>query len=179
MLGTLAIARTAVMAADQDIMRRMQRWRAPRWMQWWIIAATRCGDGWLWGAYALAILISGLPHRFEAVAAAGMAVGSGIVLFRFVKRRVGRKPPCHLETHCWANLLPPDQFSFPSGHTITAFAVAILLGWFFPEQRAGLLFSAASVAASRILLGMHFLTDVVAGCAIGIALGYCSVRLLV
>jgi undecaprenyl-diphosphatase len=76
-----------------------------------------------------------------------------------------------VEPHCWAQLLPPDQFSFPSGHTITAFAVAVSLGGFYPEMLPGLFFCAASVAASRVVLGMHFLSDVLAGAAIGATLG--------
>ncbi len=76
------------------------------------------------------------------------------------------------EPHCWATLLPPDQFSFPSGHTITAFAVAVSLSRFYPDLAIGLLFCAVSVAASRILLGMHFLSDVLAGAAIGSLLAF-------
>jgi undecaprenyl-diphosphatase len=94
-----------------------------------------------------------------------------VVLFLKLKRAFGRRRPCAMEPHCWATLLPPDQFSFPSGHTITAFAVAMSLGVFYPAMLPGLLFCAASVAASRILLGMHFLTDVLAGAAIGAAVG--------
>ena len=44
----LSSAYGAVVAADQRIMRHLNHWRAPRWLQWWMIAATRCGDGWLW-----------------------------------------------------------------------------------------------------------------------------------
>ena len=33
---------------DHRVMRRMNRWRAPRWIRYWMIAATRMGDGWLW-----------------------------------------------------------------------------------------------------------------------------------
>ena len=83
-----------------------------------------------------------------------------------------------MEPHCWADLLPPDQFSFPSGHTITAFAVAVSLSMYYPEMLPGLLFCAVSIAVSRILLGMHFLSDVLAGAAIGSALGYAAARLL-
>jgi len=83
-----------------------------------------------------------------------------------------------LETHCWSSLLPPDQFSFPSGHSITAFAVAVSLGSFYPTLIEGLLFCAVSVAISRILLGMHFLSDVLAGWAIGAGLGFLSVCLV-
>jgi undecaprenyl-diphosphatase len=103
-----------------------------------------------------------------------VAVSFGIALFLKLKRAFGRKRPCALEPHCWATLLPPDQFSFPSGHTITAFAVAVSLGSFYPALFPGLLFCALSVALSRILLGMHFLSDVVAGGVLGAILGYTS-----
>jgi undecaprenyl-diphosphatase len=95
-------------------------------------------------------------------------------LFLRLKKLTGRKRPCAIEPHCWATLLPPDQFSFPSGHTITAFAVAIALSQFYPNLAIGLLFCAVSVAASRILLGMHFLSDVLAGAAIGTSLAFAS-----
>lgn len=42
---------------------------------------------------------------------------------------------------------------------------------------AGLLLMAVSIAVSRIVLGMHFLSDVIAGCAIGVLLGLCFLRL--
>jgi len=84
-----------------------------------------------------------------------------------------------MEPHSWATLLPPDQFSFPSGHTITAFSVAVSLATFYPVLLLGLLFCAFSVALSRILLGMHFLSDVLAGAAIGSALGYAAALLLI
>jgi undecaprenyl-diphosphatase len=143
-----------------------------------MIVATRGGDGWLWWATGLMVVLFGGRERFLAVGAAILAEVIGIVLFRKLKRMIGRKRPCALEPHCWATLLPPDQFSFPSGHTITAFAVAISLGAFYPMMLPGLLFCAASVAASRILLGMHFLTDVLAGAAIGTTLGILTPPLL-
>jgi undecaprenyl-diphosphatase len=73
--------------------------------------------------------------------------------------------------------LPPDQFSFPSGHSITAFAIAICLGMFYPQLLDILMIAAVCIAASRIILGMHFLSDVVAGSAIGASLGYGCFRL--
>ncbi len=159
---------------DHRLMRRVHRWPAPRWIRVWMLAATRAGDGWLWYAVGLIILLLGGGNRFRAIGAGSTAEGFGILLFLRIKRLAGRKRPCAFEPHCWARLLPPDQYSFPSGHTITAFAVSMSLSVFYPGLAPGLLFCALSVAASRVILGMHFLTDVLAGAAIGTALAFGS-----
>jgi undecaprenyl-diphosphatase len=75
--------------------------------------------------------------------------------------------------------LPPDRFSFPSGHAIDAFAFAVSVGLFEPTLMYGLLFCALSVAISRIMLGLHFLSDVVVGSLIGAGLGFACYHLLV
>jgi undecaprenyl-diphosphatase len=60
---------------------------------------------------------------------------------------------------------------------MTAFSVALSIGHFYPELQVSLLFLAVCIAASRILLGMHFLTDVFAGSAIGAILACASLLL--
>jgi len=164
-------------ARDHNLMRRVNRWRAPRWIRLWMISSTRCGDGWIWYALGAILLTFGGPLRFVAVGAAALAVGIGIVLFKLLKSISHRERPCHLEPHCWSAILPPDRFSFPSGHSITAFAVAVCLGLFYPQLADVLLFVAVCIAASRIILGMHFLSDVLAGSAIGATLGYSCFRI--
>jgi undecaprenyl-diphosphatase len=152
---------------DHTLMRHVNRWHAPRWIRVWMLCATRGGDGWLWYAMGIVILLAGGESRFAAAGCGLLAAGVGIAIFLRIKKATGRRRPCAIEPHCWATLLPPDQFSFPSGHTITAFAVAVSLSSFYPELATGLLFCALSIAASRVLLGMHFLSDVLAGAAIG------------
>jgi len=166
-----------ISSQDHRLMRRVNRWRAPKWIRVWTLAATRAGDGWLWYSLGIVLLIAGGPQRFVAVTSATLAAVTGVALFIALKRVSGRKRPCAIEPHCWATLLPPDQFSFPSGHSITAFAVVVPVAQFYPEIAAGLFFCAVSVAVSRIILGMHFLSDVLAGCAIGALLGCGSLAL--
>jgi undecaprenyl-diphosphatase len=177
---TLARARNTLqnitMVPDHRIMQRVNRWRAPRWVRWWMLLATRAGDGWLWGAIGLALLFSSDPMRFRAVEAAGFAVGVGVLIFLKVKGVVCRLRPRDVEPHCWANIVTRDRFSFPSGHSTTAFAVAISLGSFYPETMALLLILAATVAVSRIIVGMHFLSDVIVGSGMGAMLGYVAFR---
>jgi undecaprenyl-diphosphatase len=167
-----------IQLSDYRVMRRLNHWPAPRWFRHFMILATRLGDGWLWYVLGIILLIWGGPSRFVAMGSAGLAVFSGIALFRLLKQVSQRKRPCELEPHCWASILPPDQFSFPSGHSITAFAIAVTLGWFYPELAVGLLAMAISIAASRVVLGMHFLSDVLAGSTIGMLLGFAFLRLL-
>jgi undecaprenyl-diphosphatase len=143
-----------------------------------MICATRGGDGWLWYAMGILILIFGGEERFRAVGASALAAGLGIWLFLLLKKTTGRRRPCAIEPHAWATLLPPDQFSFPSGHSMTAFAVTTPLVWFYPDMSPGLTFCAISIAGSRVLLGMHFLSDVVAGSILGSLLGYFTLILL-
>jgi undecaprenyl-diphosphatase len=163
---------------DHGLMRRVNRWRAPRWIRLWMICATRLGDGWLYCGLGTVLLLDGGPVRYVAVVAAVTSATAGIAVFQLLKRASGRKRPCALEPHCWANIPPPDRFSFPSGHSISAFAVAVPIGLFYPALMVPLLILAVSIAASRVILGMHFLSDVIAGCLIGAGLGYSSFVLL-
>jgi undecaprenyl-diphosphatase len=175
---TLARAKSTLSAPDNDLMRRFNRWRAPRWVRWWMLLATRAGDGWLWGLIGIAVLLSPDVLRFRAIAAAGLAVTCGILLFHRVKRVVCRIRPRDIEPHCWANIVTRDRFSFPSGHSTTAFAVALSLGSFYPEIMPVLLLLAANVAISRVVVGMHFLSDVLVGSGAGALLGYAAFRLV-
>jgi undecaprenyl-diphosphatase len=167
-----------IAARDHLVMRLANGWRPPRWFRLWMVCATRGGDGWLWYAIGAYMLIFGGSRRRAAVAAAALACGTGIALFLWLKRLCNRPRPCSIQPHCWATLLPPDQFSFPSGHSITAFAFMLPVAMFVPALFPALLFCALSVAISRILLGMHFLSDVLAGLLIGAALGYSAFALL-
>lgn len=171
--GMLAVTvRDYIASRDYRLMRRVNRWSAPQWVRAWMICATRGGDGWLWYILMAALLFAGGDQRFQAVGAMLTSGALTITGFLSLKRITNRKRPCMLEPHCWAKLLPPDQFSFPSGHTMTAFALAVVVSLFYPSLMIGVFFCAISIAASRILLGMHFLSDVLAGSLLGASIGY-------
>jgi undecaprenyl-diphosphatase len=133
------------------------------------------GDGWLWYGLGAMLLVYGGPQRFAAIGAAGSAAIFGIIVFKLLKRLSQRSRPCQVEPHCWSRVLPPDKFSFPSGHTMTAFSIALVVSYFYPSLEGMLFFVAFSIAVSRIVLGMHFLSDVLAGIVLGIALGCASI----
>lgn len=176
----MAVTRTVwgfIENRDHRLMRRMNRWRAPRWIRLWMILSTRMGDGWLWYALAGMVLGYGGSQRYAAVSAAAAAAVVGVLVFKVLKHASHRPRPCQLEPHCWSKVLPPDRFSFPSGHTMTAFSIALVVSAFYPSLEAPLYFLAASIAFSRIVLGMHFLSDVIAGVLLGSGLGIASLAI--
>lgn len=88
-----------------------------------------------------------------------------------VKRTVSRPRPSRREG--WAALAKePDKFSFPSGHSAAAMAVAFGYSMAFPALALPLIALAVLVGASRVFLGVHYPGDVVIGqlLAIGTAL---------
>src|ERR1700676_559477 len=125
---------------DYRVMQRMNRWRAPRWIRYWMIAATRMGDGWLWYGLGIMLLVYGGPQRFSAVGAAGSAAVIRVLVFEALKKLSHRSRPCQFEPHCWSKVLRRIQFSFPTGHTMTAFSVALVVSYFYPVLEGPLFF---------------------------------------
>lgn len=160
---------------DLRIMRRLHRWRAPRPIRVSMLLMSRLGNGWVWYSLGIIILLCGGQDRYRAFFASAVAALVCILLFQCVKPLSRRRRPCEIEPHCWAVLAPPDRFSFPSGHAMTSFAIAVTVGGFYPQCQPCLLAIAALIAVSRIIVGMHFLTDIIVGAMIGAFIGYVSV----
>jgi len=157
---------------DLRLMRLLHRWRAPRPIRVLMLMMSRLGNGWLWYSLGVFILICGGGDRYRAFFAGALSALLAILIFQRVKPLSRRRRPCEIEPHCWAVITPPDRFSFPSGHAMTSFGIAIAVGSFYPQYQPGLLGIAALIAISRIVLGMHFLTDIVVGALLGTLIGY-------
>ena len=157
---------------DHRLMRRVNRWRAPRWIRLWMMCATRGGDGWLW--YTLAADAAALRRRAALPGGGRRGAGGGLGITHFPQIEEGHRPQAALR-HRTALLGHPAAAGpvlVPLGPYHHGLRGGVSLSRFYPELAAGLLFCAVSVAASRILLGMHFLSDVLAGAAIGGILAY-------
>jgi undecaprenyl-diphosphatase len=160
--------------SDDWVGGRIRRWTSPRWLHVWMVVATRLGDGWAWVAVVLTVPLRHDPAR-------GLAEGLFAVTVVNVVL-VGLKRCCRRERPALRGWEPdisaPDRFSFPSGHTMNAFAVAVLVSARVPAAAPVALVVASSIGASRIALGLHYPSDVAAGALLGGALAAMAVLAL-
>ena len=128
------------------------------------------------GSFALVGLLGWrLKHdRLKEIGLRGLAAQLSVTLVvHLLKHVVGRPRPrfAHADEFVWGPSLAAGLDSFPSGHTINAFAAASVLGWFLPNFRASLFLVAGLVGVSRVVRGSHFPTDVYAAAVLGVLIG--------
>jgi undecaprenyl-diphosphatase len=97
-----------------------------------------------------------------------LAFALELPLYKFLKQRIKRDRPCQVVSGVHQRISPGDQFSFPSGHTAAAFVIATLISHFFQALQVPVYGWALLVGVSRIYLGVHYPTDILAGLAVGI-----------
>jgi undecaprenyl-diphosphatase len=128
---------------------------------------SRLGDGVFWYSVMLALSITqgraGLETALRMLAA-GM-IGLGI--YKLLKSRTTRPRPYRVLRGIRAGIDPLDAFSFPSGHTLHAVAFTVVAVSQLPALAPVLVPFTLLVALSRVVLGLHYPSDVLAGAAVG------------
>ena len=97
-------------------------------------------------------------------------------VYKIIKHKVKRSRPYEVRDNIKSRIMPSDKFSLPSGHTSAACIIAINLSYFYPLLIAPLAIWSLLVGISRIYLGVHYPTDILAGIMLGTL---CSVSAIV
>jgi undecaprenyl-diphosphatase len=133
------------------------------------------GDSWFWGA---ALILSwfwsnSAWRKWESVEFLGISLMAVLVMsIKFLVRR--RRPEGE-----WGSIYRnTDPHSFPSGHAARAFLIATVAVGLVPAWVAILLWVwAPSVALARVAMGVHYVSDIVAGAALGILGGLIGIAI--
>lgn len=134
---------------------------------------SRLGDGPVWYMLMLAFALSG-PRGAAIALQMGATGAAGLALYKLLKQRLVRQRPYLAHPGIELGTAPLDRYSFPSGHTLHAVCFTMLATAHVPELALALVPYMLLVAASRVVLGLHYPTDVIAGAIIGAALAYAS-----
>ncbi|EMP57174.1 PA-phosphatase-like phosphoesterase [Marinobacter santoriniensis NKSG1] len=135
---------------------------------------SRLGDGWFWYALILSMPLlhaEGGPRLALAMALTGLAC---TLAYKGLKRWLIRERPFISFPAISCATPPLDRYSFPSGHTLHAACFQTMLCLTTPDLALAVLPFTISVALSRVVLGLHYPSDVLAGAVLGSLMGYLS-----
>jgi len=164
-------------ALDGAVSRALVGWRPPG-VEPLAQLATRLGDGTLTIGLPCVIGLVWWWRGHRALGVRGLLAGATVagagLLELLIKNLSCRGRPTALDAGAFFSRFPCNPMdyahaSFPSGHATTAFALAALLVLWYPRWAAGFLALAGLVGLSRVVLGAHFPSDVLAGAALGTA----------
>jgi undecaprenyl-diphosphatase len=170
--------RIEIGSGERRLCLAMNRWGARRALIRLFRLVSRLGDGVFW--YALMLMLALFAGRRGLQAALHMAC-VGIVaalLYRTLKRWTRRPRPFRAHADITPYIAPLDEFSFPSGHTLHAVSFTLIALAYFPWLAPLLLPFTLLVAMSRVVLGLHYPSDVLAATVIGCALAGSSLWLV-
>jgi len=154
---------------DRTCALTINRSLAARYEKLWI-AVDRLGDCWTWLAViALVALLGGRLGPICAVHMFGAGV-CAVICYKLIKHSACRARPCVDVSGVRRCADPLDEWSFPSGHVLHAVAFSTIAMAYYPALALVFLPFLVLMGVSRIALGLHYPTDVLAGAAIGAAI---------
>lgn len=135
---------------------------------------SRTGDGPWYLLLAVALLRWEPVHGRAFFMTLLLAFALELPLYWLLKNAIRRHRPLNLP--CF--IVPSDRYSLPSGHTAAAFLVCGVVAFLYPLWLLPALCWAALIGLSRVLLGVHYMTDIVAGALLGLGCANVAVEWL-
>jgi len=153
---------------DNDILFLIEKYIHNKYLDIIMPIVTFTGNlGIIWIVMAIALMLdkqySAIGNLIILTLIISTIVGEGIV-----KHIVRRVRPCNKQDSIALLSLKPISYSFPSGHTLSSFAVAEMLSMYFTQYKLIFMSIAFLIALSRLYLYVHYPTDVIAGIIIGV-----------
>ncbi len=156
-----------ILEHDLELCRRAVRVQGSRSALVFFRFVSRAGDGACWFALAAGILLHQGSSGLAVVARLSAVAVLATLASRALKEWVDRPRPCDADQSIAAGCAPLDPWSFPSGHTVHAVAFQVVLIPHAPTVASWLVPWTLAIAVSRVVLGLHYPSDVAAGAMVG------------
>lgn len=143
-----------------------------------IIWLSRTGDGYLYFIIGVLLWAFEPQHGELFLYTTLMAYALELPLYVVLKKSIKRPRPCDFLLNLKSHITPSDKFSLPSGHTAAACLMASMVSHYYPAFALLACGWAAVIGLSRVLLGVHYPSDVVAGMVLGTTIAFLSLSIL-
>ena len=163
--------------AEINLCRRINRMGRQLSVKRFFRLISRLGDGVFWYTLILSLpLLAGVYGAWAAVhvAATGLVT---TLLYSLLKAKMTRERPCISFTDITPFTAPLDRYSFPSGHTMNAVGFSVMLSSAMPALMWIVWPFTLLVALSRVILGVHYPSDVLMGAFLGSLIALASLKL--
>ncbi len=142
------------------------------------VIISRLGDGTFWYVLMLALPLIHGDAAWMPVLRMAIVGFLGLALYKYLKSRLVRERPYIALAGIVPGTRPLDRYSFPSGHTLHAVSFTVLITASYPELGLLCVPFAVLVAMSRVVLGLHYPSDVAVGAVLGAILAMASMFLM-
>ena len=139
---------------------------------------SRMGDGGFWLVMGLLVIALQGTAALPVIVHIAVTGGIGVLVYKLLKSRLVRERPFIAHGDIFCGTAPLDQYSFPSGHTLHAVSFTMMIASVEPALLPVMTTFAFLVAVSRIILGLHYPSDVFVGALIGALLATTSISLM-
>jgi undecaprenyl-diphosphatase len=160
----------SILELDARLSQQMRVAEKPGALRAMAVVLAHSGDSWFWGAALLLawLFSNSLWRKWEIVELVGVSVLAALVMA--IKFLVRRKRP---EGEWGGIYRNTDPHSFPSGHAARSFLIAVIATGLSPIWFAVILWVwAPLVALARVAMGVHYVSDIVAGAIVGVAFAW-------
>ena len=129
-------------------------------------AVSMSGDGWMYAVICAVLYMQGHEQAALLFTTLALIYAIEVPVYLILKNTLRRQRPYQRLQLC-AIIKASDKFSFPSGHTAAAFVFATTCSYLIPDAGVLVFTWATAIGLSRVALGVHYPTDIVAGAVLG------------
>lgn len=172
----------------EAVLRRVTEWEMPvclllnrashhRGIRRFFGLVSRMGNGVVWYSLAAGLLLLAPKAHLRALLQMALTGACCLSIYKLLKLRTTRLRPFEVNEEISLSVAPLDRYSFPSGHTMHAVCFTVVIASHYPHLAWVLAPFTTLVMLSRLVLGLHYPTDVLAGAGIGTAAALLALQL--